>query len=120
MPEVAGLVLVEADAQDVEPKQMQEDSDRGLPKILKPLRECRDAIAGGKPLPPLPARPGQPPRTCAQQFFRGLPEEAWSPEFNAKLLQHSSEYVPFDEPDAVIDAIREVHEQSRNSPDSAR
>jgi len=26
-------------------------------------------------------------RTCAQQFFRGLPEAAWSPELNAKLLE---------------------------------
>jgi hypothetical protein len=35
----------------------------------------------------LPARAGRPPRTCAQQFFRGLPESAWSPALNAKLLQ---------------------------------
>ncbi|HMF29166.1 MAG TPA: hypothetical protein VKE42_10370, partial [Candidatus Cybelea sp.] len=43
--------------------------------------------AGGKPLPPLPQRPGQTPRTCAQQFFRGLPEAMWSQELNAKLLE---------------------------------
>ena len=26
------------------------------------------------------------PRSCAQQFFRGLPEDEWSPELNAALL----------------------------------
>ena len=30
---------------------------------------------------------GGPPRSCAQQFFRGLPETMWSPELNAKLLE---------------------------------
>src|SRR6267142_732586 len=50
------------------------------------LRDCRTAIAEHKPLPALPPRPGQPPRTCAQQFFRGIPEAEWSPELNAKLL----------------------------------
>jgi len=35
----------------------------------------------------LPSRPGRPPRTCAQQFFRGIPESAWSAELNAALLQ---------------------------------
>ncbi|TMA17885.1 MAG: alpha/beta hydrolase, partial [Deltaproteobacteria bacterium] len=87
LPEVAGLVMVEADAQDLEPEQMREEDHRGEAKIIQRLRECRDAIALGKPLPPLPSRPGQPPRNCAQQFFRGLPEPAWSAELNAKLLQ---------------------------------
>ena len=177
------------------------------PRIAEWTRECRDAIAEGKPPPALPARPDQPPRTCAQQFFRGLPEAAWSPELNAKVLElaqtkvamydayfsemehmredeeylqqhrfslgsrpvrvlttgnhgvghlpatpdvdpkhlefqhqiaqaqarwlelssnarqiftrHSSEYVQFDEPDAVVDAIREAHQQSQRS-DPAR
>lgn len=203
LSEVAGLVLVEADAQDLEPKAMQEDDHRGEARIVSALRECRDAVAARKPLPPLPVDPGEAPRTCAQQFFRGLPEDAWSPELNAKLLElaqtkvamydaylsemeqmawdedylqknrrslgarpvrvltsgnhgvghlpptpntdpkhreyqdviakaqarwlelsanarqiftkHSSEYVQFDEPDAVIDAIREVFDQSRSS-----
>src|SRR5437660_3854817 len=47
----------------------------------------RNAVAEHKPLPALPSRPGQPQRTCSQQFFRGLPETAWSPELNAKLLE---------------------------------
>src|SRR6267154_2107692 len=87
LPEVAGLVMVEADAQDLEPEQMREEGRRGQAKVIQRLRECRDAIALGKPLPALPSRAGQPPRNCAQQFFRGLPEPAWSAELNATLLQ---------------------------------
>lgn len=85
--EVAGLVLVEADGSDVEPKAMQEDDHRGNARNVALLRACRDAVAKGAPLPPLPARPGEPRRTCEQQFFRGLPEAQWSPALNAKLLQ---------------------------------
>src|ERR1700704_4040209 len=87
MREVAGLVLVDADSDDVGPKALQEDQHRGDVRILSQLRDCRNAIAEHKPLPALPSRPGQPQRTCAQQFFRGLPEAAWSPELNAKLLE---------------------------------
>jgi pimeloyl-ACP methyl ester carboxylesterase len=78
--ELAGLVLVEADVGIP-------DERRGDPQRIAELRECRDAVASGKPLPPLPARPGRPVRSCAQQFFRGLPEAMWSPELNAKLLE---------------------------------
>jgi pimeloyl-ACP methyl ester carboxylesterase len=78
--EVADLVLVEADVgAPVE--------HRGDASYIVSLRACRDAIAAGKPLPPLPSRPGSPLRNCAQQFFRGLPESMWSPELNASLLQ---------------------------------
>jgi pimeloyl-ACP methyl ester carboxylesterase len=87
MREVAGLVLVDADSDDVGPKAMQEEQHRGDVRILFQLRDCRNAIAEHKPLPALPSRPGQPQRTCAQQFFRGLPEAVWSPELNAKLLE---------------------------------
>jgi pimeloyl-ACP methyl ester carboxylesterase len=85
-PEIAGLVLVEADPSDVEPTAMRDDDHRGYSKIVGRLRECRDSVATGKQLPLLPARPGSPARTCAQQFFRGLPEAEWSPELNASLL----------------------------------
>ena len=78
--EVAGLVLVEADVGGLD----EHGGDAGL---IASLRECRDAIAAGKPLPMLPARPGRPARNCAQQFFRGLPEAMWSPQLNAKLLE---------------------------------
>ena len=76
--EVAGLVLVEADVTS------SPEERRGQAGLIASLRECRDAIAAGKPLPALPGRPA---RTCAQQFFRGLPEAMWSPELNAKLLE---------------------------------
>jgi pimeloyl-ACP methyl ester carboxylesterase len=78
--EVAGLVLVEADVGIP-------DERRGDTQRIAELRECRDAVASGKPLPPLPARPGRPERSCAQQFFRGLPEAMWSQKLNAKLLE---------------------------------
>jgi pimeloyl-ACP methyl ester carboxylesterase len=80
MPEVAGMVLVEADVGGPE-------EHRGDVERIAELRECRDAVAAGGPLPPLPTRSGQPPRSCAQQFFRGLPEVMWSGELNAKLLE---------------------------------
>jgi pimeloyl-ACP methyl ester carboxylesterase len=87
MDEVAGLVLDDADPDDLEPKAMQEETHRGHAGLPSDLRDCRNAIAGHKPLPALRSRPGQPQHTCAQQFFRGLPEAEWSPELNAKLLE---------------------------------
>ena len=87
MDEVAGLVLDDADADDLEPKAMQEETHRGHASIPVDLRACRDLIAQHKPLPPLSSRPGRPQQTCAQAFFfRGLPEAEWSPELNAKVL----------------------------------
>ena len=77
MREVAGLVLVDADSDDLEPKAMQEEAHRGHAGIPSDMRDCRNAIAEHKP----------PQPTCAQMFFRGLPEAAWSPELNAKLLE---------------------------------
>ncbi len=85
--ELAGLVMVEADASDVEPKAMQAADHRSNDRVLKRIRTCRDAVAAGTPLPALPPRPGQPHRTCEQQFFRGLPEAEWSPALNATLLK---------------------------------
>lgn len=87
MPEVAGLVLVEADPSDLEPSELREKEHLSQGKLIARLRECRDSVAEGKPLPLLPTPPGRQPRTCAQQFFRGLPEAAWSPALNATLLQ---------------------------------
>lgn len=85
--DVAGLVLVDGDATDVEPKDLQLSDHSGNARFLQRLRTCRDAVANGKPLPLLPPRPGQPHRTCAQQFYRGLPEAEWSPALNAVLLK---------------------------------
>ena len=85
--DVAGLVLVDGDATDVEIKALQ-DSDHQVPgRVVPALRACRDAIAAGKALPMLPPRPGKPRRNCAQQFYRGLPEAEWSPALNAALMQ---------------------------------
>jgi pimeloyl-ACP methyl ester carboxylesterase len=87
MREVAGLVLVDADATDLEPTEMQEQDRRGRGGFVSQLRDCRNAIAEHKPLPALGSGPGDLQKTCAQQFFRGLPEAEWSPELNAKLLE---------------------------------
>jgi len=73
--DLAGLVLVEADATDLEPKAMQDADHAGNARVIARLRPCRDAVAAKQPLP------------CDRQFFRGLPEAEWSPELNAKLLQ---------------------------------
>ena len=88
MSEVAGLVLVDADPNDVEPKAMREGERRGIAGMVSRLRDCRNLIAEHKPLPAQSSDPGQSPRTCAQQFFsRGFPEVAWSPELSARLLE---------------------------------
>lgn len=79
LSDTAGLVLVEADVRDP-------NHHRGDAKAIAGLRECRDAIVAGTPLPLLPSPDGQVSRDCAQQFFRGLPEAEWSSELNAKLL----------------------------------
>jgi pimeloyl-ACP methyl ester carboxylesterase len=107
MDEVAGLVLDDADSTDVEPMAMQEEEHRGLAGIPKDMRACRDLIAEHKPLPAQASRPGQPPQTCAQQsFFRGLPEAAWSPELNAKVLEIAQTKV------AMYDAYASEMEQT--------
>ncbi len=107
MDEVAGLVLDDADPDDLEPKAMQEEAHRGHAGIPSDLRHCRNLIAEHKPLPAQPARPGRAPQTCAQQFFfRGLPEAAWSPELNAKLLEIAQAKV------AMYDAYSSEMEQT--------
>jgi len=100
MSEVAGMVLVEADVGGA-------DEHQGDARHIASLRECREAITAGKPLPLLPARPGRPDRTCAQQFFRGLPEHMWSPELNARLLELAQTKV------AMYDAYISEMEQMR-------
>ena len=77
MDELAGLALVDADSTDVEPESMREEEHRGLADLPKDMRACRDTIAEHKPLP----------AACPQNFFRGLPEAAWSQELNAKVLE---------------------------------
>jgi pimeloyl-ACP methyl ester carboxylesterase len=103
MDEVAGLALIDADSDDVGPQAMREEQHRTDGKILSQLRECRNAVAGHKPLPKL--GPGSE-RTCAQQFFRGLPEAKWSQELNAKLLEIAQTKV------AMYDAFLSEMEQT--------
>ncbi len=86
MREVAGMVMVDADSDDIGPAELREKSHQGDIGIIAQLRDCRNAVAEHKPLPLLKSRPGQPQRTCAQQFFRGIPEKEWSPELNDALL----------------------------------
>jgi pimeloyl-ACP methyl ester carboxylesterase len=86
LDQVAGMVLVDADATDLEPAQMQELDRQGRPSLIAQLRECGHAIAAHEPLPAFDSE--KPERTCAQDlFFRGLPEASWSPELNAKVLE---------------------------------
>ena len=107
MDEVAGLVLDDADPTDVEPTSMREEEHRGHAGIPSDLRDCRNAIAEHKPLPAQDSGPGQPQRTCAQQFFfRGLPEAEWSPELNAKVLEIAQTKV------AMYDAYSSEMEQT--------
>jgi formylglycine-generating enzyme required for sulfatase activity len=83
MDEVAGLVLVDADSDDVGPEALREASHRGHVGLIAGMRACRDAIAEHRSLQVLKSG-----RTCPRYFFRGLPErEWWSPQLNAKLLQ---------------------------------
>ena len=87
MDEVAGIVMDDADFTDLEPKEMQDGDRHGRQQFASRLRECGKAVAEHKPLPPLGSSPSARAKTCAQQFFRGLPENEWSPELNAKLLE---------------------------------
>jgi len=96
MDEVAGLVLVDADPDDLEPEAMREEAHRGHAGIPSDLRDCRNAIAEHKPQ-----------QTCAQQFFfRGLPEAEWSAELNAKVLEIAQTKV------AMYDAYSSEMEQT--------
>jgi pimeloyl-ACP methyl ester carboxylesterase len=84
--DVAGLVLVDADASDVDTAGNRKDDDDGDVGYVPKLKQCRNAIAAGNATFALPPPPGRPPRMCALGFFRGLPESEWTPELNAKLL----------------------------------
>ena len=93
--EIAGLVLVDADATDLEPRWMQELDRRGRGEFVSQLRACRNAIAEHRPLPALGSGSGDSQKNCAQQlFFRGLPEVAWSAELNAAVLQIAQTKIP--------------------------
>jgi pimeloyl-ACP methyl ester carboxylesterase len=86
LQEVAGLVLIDPDARDVESGALREFWRRLYARQLPQLRLCRDAVAEGKSLPLSPP-PGYPHLTCFDRLFRNLPEGEFSPELNAKLEQ---------------------------------
>jgi pimeloyl-ACP methyl ester carboxylesterase len=112
MGEVAGLVLVDADATDLEPEAMQELDRRGRGELVSQLRDCRNAIAEHRPLPTLGVGSEESHKTCAQQlFFRGLPEAEWSPELNAKMLEIAQTKI------AMYDAYASEMEQMTQDED---
>jgi len=104
--DVAGLVLDDGDASDVDTPENRADDDRGSLGYLPTLRRCRDGIAAGNPTFSLPSPPGRPSRMCAQLFFRGLPESEWSQELNAKLLDLGQHNVAMW--DAIISEMEQV------------
>src|SRR5499425_1756917 len=59
MNEVAGLVLDDADPDDLEPKAMREEAHRAHAGIPSDLRDCRNLITEHKPLPAQPSGPGR-------------------------------------------------------------
>src|SRR6185437_470080 len=84
--DVAGLILVDADANDVDTPENRRRDDEGGRAYVPMFKACRDAIAAGNTEFALPPPPGRPPRKCIVGFFRGLPEQEWSSELNARLL----------------------------------
>jgi len=84
--DVAGLILVDADANDVDTPDNRRRADEGGRAYVPKFKACRDAIAAGNTEFALPPPPGRPTRKCIVGFFRGLPEQEWSSELNAKLL----------------------------------
>ncbi len=104
--DVAGLVLVEADANDVDTPDNRRHDDDGGRSFVPLLKTCRDAIAAGNTEFALPPPPGRPPRKCIAGFFRGLPEAEWSPALNAKLLDIARHNVAMW--DAVLSELQET------------
>ena len=105
--EIAGLVFVDADADDLVPRTLQEDGHRGEASFIPDLVRCRDLIARHSALPFLPSRPGRPPQTCAERYFyRGLPEAEWSSRLNAEILQIANSKVAMY--DAYISEMKEM------------
>jgi len=94
MPDVGGIVLVDADDGDVEPAKWQARDHQDFQKIIAELRRCRDALAKG------------PPRSCDKMFFRGLPEARFSSELNAALLRFARMQVSLY--DATISEMEEM------------
>jgi hypothetical protein len=81
-------VLIDADATDLESETLQKKDHEGDARGVKHMRDCRDAIEDGMAIPVAPATlRGRPPIICTDLLFRGLPEAAFSPMLNARLLR---------------------------------
>ena len=67
----------------------------------------------------LPAADAQDPKHIAYERAIAKAQARWlALSSNAKQIftKNSSEYVEFDEPQAVVSAIRDIYEQTRNAP----
>ncbi|MFZ0683246.1 MAG: hypothetical protein WAM84_10250, partial [Candidatus Cybelea sp.] len=96
MPEVAGIVLSDADDGDVEPAKWQMRDRNDIPRLVAGMRRCRDALASRSPLP----------AACPRNFFRGLPEQTFSTVLNATLLKEiQTQTAPYD---AAISEMEEM------------
>jgi pimeloyl-ACP methyl ester carboxylesterase len=104
--DVAGLVLVDGDAGDVDTPENRRSDDDGGAGYIPLFRQCRDSIAAGNFDFALPPPPGRPARKCTQGFFRGLPDSVWSEALNAKLLDIARHNVAMW--DADISEMQEV------------
>ena len=93
MPEVAGLVLINGDAPDVEPPEMSDYFQKLINRRLPQVRLCRDWVAAGKPLP-MPPPPEYPRLNCYGGAFDGLPDAHFSPELNVLLEDELGKRVP--------------------------
>lgn len=104
--DVAGLVLVDADASDVDSPENRAADDKSNTSYVSTLKKCRDEIAKGNATFALPPPPGRPSRMCAQGFFRGLPDAVWSPSLNGKLVEIAQHNVAMW--DAIISEMEQV------------
>lgn len=84
MPQVAGLVLVDGEDGDVESPSQRAKDDASFAPILAELRQCRNALQAGRPIPRLAG--SKPEMFCNQQFFRGLPERKFPAALNKAVL----------------------------------
>ena len=84
--DTAGLVLLDADAGDVDTPENRKQNDEGILGFVPRAVQCRNAIAAGNTEFALPPPPGRTPKKCIEGFFRGLPEREWSAKLNATLL----------------------------------
>jgi pimeloyl-ACP methyl ester carboxylesterase len=105
MPEVAGLVLINGDAPDLEAPEMTDFWQRLIARQLRQLRLCRDWVAAGKPLPMIPP-PDYPHLNCYDHVFRGLPDAQFSHELNGVLEDAMGKKLPIW--DALISEMEQI------------